>query len=273
MIVGCWEAPITPTIKFIKKEEKTKGKKKRRIQRERRSRTCTTFKKRSQIEPRSRKKKKRKKRYFEPREVMDGVLVGWDMLVDPDDDAIWVTNISDEEVLVMPGLKFGFLRNDLQLRAPKKRKSMKLLQYLRNQFTPRFGGNIFTVQEGELSPVQDKAASEVIQKMLQERVLEPAPHSNYRIPFFLVEKGKDKNDVMQYRLVLSAKKLNECFANINYAPPKIPHILAQLKGKTLFSTLDLSSSFRQLEIDERDRHILTIQHTGQLFRYRSLPQG
>ncbi|KAJ1530215.1 hypothetical protein ONE63_005142 [Megalurothrips usitatus] len=267
---------------------------------------------------------------------MDGVLVGWGMLVDPDDDTIWVTNISDEEVLVMPGLKFGFLRNDLQLRAPKKRQSMKLLQYLRNQFTPRFGGNIFTVQEGEpaeeefdinpelpeedrkairamlknnsdvfmkeneplrttsimkvrlplkddgkviyqhnysLSPVQDKAASEVIQKMLQERVLEPAPHSNYRIPFFLVEKGKDKNDVMQYRLVLSAKKLNECFANINYAPPKIPHILAQLKGKTLFSTLDLSSSFHQLEIDERDRHILTIQHKGQLFRYRSLPQG
>ncbi|KAJ1518776.1 hypothetical protein ONE63_011616 [Megalurothrips usitatus] len=267
---------------------------------------------------------------------MDGVLVGWDMLVDPDDDAIWVTNISDEEVLVMPGLKFGFLRNDLQLRAPKKRQSMKLLQYLRNQLTPRFGGNIFTVQEGEpaeeefdinpelpeedrkairamlknnsdvfmkeneplrttsimkvrlplkddgkviyqhnysLSPVQDKAASEVIQKMLQERVLEPAPHSNYRIPFFLVEKGKDKNDVMQYRLVLSAKKLNECFANINYAPPKISHILAQMKGKTLFSTLDLSSSFHQLEIDERDRHILTIQHKGQLFRYRSLPQG
>ncbi|KAJ1529981.1 hypothetical protein ONE63_006709 [Megalurothrips usitatus] len=265
--------------------------------------------------------------YCKLREVMDGVLVGWDMLVDPDDDAIWVTNISDEEVLVMPGLKFGFLRNDLQLRAPKKRQSMKLLQYLRNQFTPRLGGNIFTVQGGEpaeeefdinpelpeedrkairamlnnnsdvfmkeneplrttsimkvrlplkddgkviyqhnysLSPVQDKAASEVIQKMLQERVLEPAPHSNYRIPFFLVEKGKDKNDVMQYRLLLSAKKLNECFANINYAPPKIPHILAQLKGKTLFSTLDLSSSFRQLEIDERDRHILTIQHTGRI---------
>ncbi|KAJ1526550.1 hypothetical protein ONE63_008137 [Megalurothrips usitatus] len=35
VIVGCWEAPITPTIKLIKKEEKTKGKKKRRIQRER----------------------------------------------------------------------------------------------------------------------------------------------------------------------------------------------------------------------------------------------
>ncbi|KAK3928958.1 ADP-ribose glycohydrolase OARD1 [Frankliniella fusca] len=269
--------------------------------------------------------------YFEPRGVMNGVLVGWDMLVDPDDDAIWVTNISDKEVLVMPGLKFGFLRNDLQVRAPKKGRTKTLLQYLSNQFTPRLVGNIFNFQEGEpadeefdinpelpeeerkairamlhknadvfmkeneplrttsimkvrlplkddgkviyqhnysLSPVQDKAASEVIQRMLQERVLEPAPHSNYRIPFFLVEKGKDKNDVMQYRLVLSAKKLNECFANINYAPPKIPHILAQLKGKTLFSTLDLSSSFHQLEIDERDRHILTIQHKGQLFRYR-----
>ncbi|KAJ1518964.1 hypothetical protein ONE63_011418 [Megalurothrips usitatus] len=274
--------------------------------------------------------------YFDPREALDGKLVGWDMLVDLDDNSIWATNISDEDVVVSAGTKFGFLRNDIPVRAPKEGCHKELLDVFRRDRTTAVEDHICVIQKDEpveeefdinpelsseereairhmlqrnsdvfvredeplrtttimkvrlplkdpgrviyqhnysLSPVQDKAASAVIQKMLDEKVLELAPHSNYRIPFFLVEKGKDKNGVMQYRLVLSAKKLNECLANINYAPPKIPHILAQLKGKNYFSTLDLSSSFHQLEIDERDRHILTIQHKGQLFRYRSLPQG
>ncbi|KAJ1520368.1 hypothetical protein ONE63_003503 [Megalurothrips usitatus] len=237
---------------------------------------------------------------------MDGVLVGWDMLVDPDDDATWVTNISDEEVIsgtsslhalggniftvqegepaeeefdINPELPEedrkairAMLKNNSDV-FMKENEPLRTTSIMEVRLPLKDDGKVIYQHNYSLSPVQDNAASEVIQKMLQERVLEPAPHSNYRIPFFLVEKGKDKNDVMQYRLVLSAKKLNECFANINYAPTKIPHILAQLKGKTLFSTLDLSSSFHQLEIDERDRHILTIQHKGQLFRYRSLPQG
>ena len=125
-----------------------------------------------------------------------------------------------------------------------------------------------------LSPAQDLAATKVVHQMLKEEILERAPHSNYRIPFMLVEKGRDKEtQEMQYRMVLSAKKLNECLAKVNYSPPKIPHILSCLKGKDLFSVIDLSSSFHQLEIDERDRHILTIQHKGETFRYCRLPQG
>ncbi|KAJ1520395.1 hypothetical protein ONE63_003530 [Megalurothrips usitatus] len=125
-----------------------------------------------------------------------------------------------------------------------------------------------------LSLPQHAAATKVIQQMVTEDILEPALHSNYRIPFMLVEKGIDKDTgEKQYRLVLSAKKLNESLAKVNYSPPKIPHILAQLKGKDLFSSLDLSSSFHQLAVEERDRHILTIQHEGKLYRYKKLPQG
>jgi len=228
--------------------------------------------------------------YFHPREILGGLLIGWDMLFEPDDSCIWVTNVSEGDVVVQPGTKFGFLRNDVPMRIPKEEFQEELIRLLLRQPSPGSQGVICMVREGasakeifdinpdlkeeernmlrdmltrnvdvfvkdneplrttnvmkvqlplkdsskviyqhnySLSPVQDKAASEVIQKMLNEGVLEPASHSNYRIPFFLVEKGLDENNVMQYRLVLSAKKLNECLANINYAPPKIPHVLAQ----------------------------------------------
>ncbi|KAJ1526556.1 hypothetical protein ONE63_008143 [Megalurothrips usitatus] len=90
----------------------------------------------------------------------------------------------------------------------------------------------------------------------------------------IVEKGVDKEtNEMKYRLVLSAKKLNEALAKINYGPPRIPDVLIQLKGQDLYSVIELSSSFHQLAVDERDRHILTIQHEGQLYRYRKMPMG
>ena len=86
------------------------------------------------------------------------------------------------------------------------------------------------------------------------------------------EKNEKTNEI-EYRLVLSAKKLNECLAKVNFSPPKIQDILAQLKGKNFFSTMDLQSSFHQLEIYEPHRHVLTIQHKGELLRYAKLPQG
>lgn len=134
-------------------------------------------------------------------------------------------------------------------------------------------GPIF-LQNYSQNPALRTAAREVIQGMIDEGVLEHAPHSNYRIPWMLVEKGVNSDTKkMQYRLVLSAKKLNECLARINFSPPTIPHVLSQLKGKNRFSTLDLSSSFHQLEIALESRHILTIQHEGKLLRYKKCPQG
>jgi len=254
--------------------------------------------------------------YFEPRQVLGSRIISWDMIFEPDDSNVWVTNASEEDLTVKPGTMLGFLRGDVPVRVPKESCTHDLLKMWKGarrmsqeqicvvqdgkpakeefDVNPELtekeqedfrnmlkrNEDVF-VRDGEplrttnvlkvrlplkdenrviyqhnyaLSPVQDKAASEVISKMLEEGVLESASHSNYRIPFFLVEKGQDENNVMQYRLVLSAKKLNECLSNINYAPPQIPHILAQLKGKDFFSTLDLSSSFHQLEIHPDDRN-------------------
>ncbi|KAK3908548.1 LOW QUALITY PROTEIN: Retrovirus-related Pol polyprotein from transposon 412 [Frankliniella fusca] len=124
------------------------------------------------------------------------------------------------------------------------------------------------------NPVRDAAAAKVIQQMVKEEILEPAPHSNYRIPFMLVEKGVDpETKEMQVRMVLSANKLNETLARINYDPLQIPNVLAALKGKDMFSVINLSASFHQLEIDKRDRQVLTIQHRGRQYRYKKLPTG
>ena len=58
----------------------------------------------------------------------------------------------------------------------------------------------------------------------------------------LVEKGVDPvTKEIDYRLVLSAKKLNEAIAKINHSPPKIPHVLEKLRGKTYFSGIDFTN--------------------------------
>ncbi|KAK3916555.1 Pro-Pol polyprotein [Frankliniella fusca] len=147
-----------------------------------------------------------------------------------------------EDVFVRPGNPLQ-ITNILKVRIPLKDPDKVIYQ-----------------QNYPIPPALDKSTTKVISDLIKEDVLEPAPHSNYRIPFMIVEKGRDKNNQMQYRLVLSAKKLNECLASINYSPPKIDYVLAALNQKNMFSTIDLVASFHQLEIDERDRHILSIQH-------------
>ena len=44
-------------------------------------------------------------------------------------------------------------------------------------------------------------------------------------------------------------------------------------GGTLFSKLDLSRAYEQLEVDEKCRDLLTINTHQRLFRYKQLPYG
>ncbi|KAE8738187.1 hypothetical protein FOCC_FOCC016341 [Frankliniella occidentalis] len=155
----------------------------------------------------------------------------------------------------------------------KPGKPLQITNILKVRIPLKDPNKVIYQQNYPIPPALEESTTKLIWDLVNEDVLEPAPHSNYRIPYMIVEKGLDKNNKMQYRLVLSAKKLNECLANINYSPPKVDYVLAALNQKDMFSTIDLVASFHQLEIDEADRHILSIQHKGQTLRYKRLPQG
>ncbi|KAK3918286.1 Retrovirus-related Pol polyprotein from transposon 17.6 [Frankliniella fusca] len=99
-----------------------------------------------------------------------------------------------EDVFVRPGNPLQ-ITNILKVRIPLKDPDKVIYQ-----------------QNYPIPPALDKSTTKLISDLIKEDVLERAPHSNYRIPFMIVEKGRDKNNQMQYRLVLSAKKLNECLA-------------------------------------------------------------
>lgn len=58
-----------------------------------------------------------------------------------------------------------------------------------------------------------------------------------------------------------------------YPLPLPEDIFATLHGGTVFSVLDLSKAYLQLELDERAQELLTVNtHLG-LFRFRRLPYG
>ncbi|KAK3917554.1 Retrovirus-related Pol polyprotein from transposon opus [Frankliniella fusca] len=101
-----------------------------------------------------------------------------------------------EDVFVRPGNPLQ-ITNILKVRLPLKDPDKVIYQ-----------------QNYPIPPALDKSTTKVIFDLIKEDVLERAPHSNYRIPYMIVEKGRDKNNQMQYRLVLSAKKLNECLARL-----------------------------------------------------------
>jgi len=58
-----------------------------------------------------------------------------------------------------------------------------------------------------------------------------------------------------------------------YPLPRIEDIFADLAGGELFSKIDLSEAYLQMTVDERDRHLLTINTHKGLFRYKRMHYG
>ena len=82
-----------------------------------------------------------------------------------------------------------------------------------------------------------------------------------------------KKDQSQIRLNVDTRVANQAIARRHTQYPTIDDVVNELSGSTVFSHLDMSKGYRQLELKESSRNVTTFStHIG-LYRYKRLNYG
>jgi len=116
-----------------------------------------------------------------------------------------------------------------------------------------------------LIPVVEK----ILVKLVETGKANPIMHSLNSSPCLPVKK-KDGT----YRLCIDFKRtLNKQLSVDQYPLPRIDNIFASLAGATVFTVIDLSDAYMQLELDEESRKLVVISTHKGLFQFNRLVYG
>lgn len=110
-----------------------------------------------------------------------------------------------------------------------------------------------------------------VQDLLKSRVIEPSV-SPYNAPLLLVPK-KGQTDLKKWRLVVDFRKLNDKIVNDKFPLTRLDDILDRLGRAKYFSTLDMTSSFHQIELDCKSRPLTAFSTPNGHYQYTRLPFG
>ena len=110
-----------------------------------------------------------------------------------------------------------------------------------------------------------------IEKLLEDEIIEKVPDTQatpWISPIVAVPKGDDS-----VRICVDMRKANQAIQRVRHPIPTVDDVNLQLTGAKVFSKLDLSQAYHQLELHEESRYITTFStHLG-LFRYKRLNYG
>ena len=113
-----------------------------------------------------------------------------------------------------------------------------------------------------LQPAVEAKLEELLEQDIIEQVTGPTPWVS---PIVCIPK-KDN----QIRLCIDMRQANKAIIRERHPMPTIDDLLHEMNGAVMFSKLDLSQSFHQIELDVNSRQITTfVTHKG-LFRYKRL---
>jgi hypothetical protein len=107
-----------------------------------------------------------------------------------------------------------------------------------------------------------------VRTMLDGNIIRPSK-SPWSAPVVLVNKpGEPKG-----RFCVDYRKLNAVSIPDRFPLPRIDDILSSLQGNSVFSTLDLSSGYWQIPVEEKDREKTAFICSEGLFEYNRMPFG
>lgn len=113
-----------------------------------------------------------------------------------------------------------------------------------------------------------------LKELLDAHLIEEsdAPNSS---PLILIKKKNNNSNSTKdtYRVVYDFRKVNQALNYPRYKLPIINHLLENLRGSKLFCSLDMSSSFNQIELLEKDRDLTTFSTPYANYRCKTMPQG
>lgn len=110
-----------------------------------------------------------------------------------------------------------------------------------------------------------------VDNLLQQDIIEPCT-SAYNSPLLLVPKKSANND-KKWRLVVDYRQLNKHIVDDKFPLPKLEDILDHLGNAKYFSTLDLQSSFHQIELTPESRTPTAFSTNNGQYHFKRLPFG
>ncbi|XP_045474987.1 uncharacterized protein LOC123680910 [Harmonia axyridis] len=108
-----------------------------------------------------------------------------------------------------------------------------------------------------------------IDRLVEENILTPVDYSDYATPIVPVLKSNGSVRICgDYSVTLNPN------LEIDKFPlPRIEELFTKLQGGTIFTKIDLSSAFQQVELDDESKKLTTISTHRGLFFYNRLPFG
>jgi hypothetical protein len=113
--------------------------------------------------------------------------------------------------------------------------------------------------------------NEQTEQMLKDGVIS-ASDSPWNSPLLVVPKKSDPLSP-KFRVCVDFRKLNEITIGNAYPLPNIAEILDQLGKSHYFTTLDLTSGFHQVEMDEKDKNKTAFSTNTGHYVYNRMPFG
>ncbi|UYV70930.1 K02A2.6-like [Cordylochernes scorpioides] len=108
-----------------------------------------------------------------------------------------------------------------------------------------------------------------LDRLEQSQIIEKVNASDWSTPSVTVIKSNG-----ELRLCGDFKNtLNNCIEDEKYPLPTIETMLGNLGGNKIFTKLDLSSAYHQIEMDEASKNLLVVSTHRGLYRYNRLPFG
>jgi hypothetical protein len=117
-----------------------------------------------------------------------------------------------------------------------------------------------------------KILDKIINNLLDDVIIEPC-ESNWQSCPVLVPKNKP-NCASNWRLCIDYRVMNSRSTAKSHSMPRIDYILSQLGQASVFTTIDLSQGYHQIDMKpvDRDKTAFVTPHRG-TFRYKRMPFG
>ena len=112
-----------------------------------------------------------------------------------------------------------------------------------------------------------KLVEDHTKKMLDAGIIEECA-SPWNSPILLIKKKQG-----DFRFCVDFRNINKIIKKDLYPLPRIDDTLESLEGASIFTTLDMKSSFHQIALDEDSRDITAFKTSSGSYRFKRSPQG
>lgn len=110
-----------------------------------------------------------------------------------------------------------------------------------------------------------------VQKMVNEKIIRPS-NSPFNSPILIVPKKSDTSE-KKWRLVVDFRQLNKKIVGDKFPLPRIDEMLDNLGRAKFFPTLDLTSGFHQIELNESSKQFTAFSSNSGHFEFNRFPFG